>query len=795
MISKFKEIHDLAVFRNFIWDKSVIQAGEVKKFQNINIIYGRNYSGKTTLSRILSAIERRCISEKYINSKFCVTFDDETEIHEDNLRKEGIEVRVFNHDFITENLKFIVNPNEGVAPFAVLGELNNETETEIRRLELELGSNDEGRETGLFDTLKILDRELTNAKSNYFTRKNALEKKLSEKAIDRERGIKYNSEINSDINYNRPKLDIDIETVSGDAFQSLTTENKSDLKTLIHEKTLAQIPPLPKLTLSLNTLSKGTELLVKQEIGESERIEELVKESLLNNWVKQGVTFHKGKRENCAFCGNNIEEDRWSLLEKHFDEESLKLEEQINVMVSKIEDEISFVSEYFKPNKYNFYSSYHGKIDELTEQYDKAVAIYKIQLGNLIEQLEKRKSEIIRARAFIEVNDSSHFVEQVANSYESMRVSTNEASETLNYKQRDAKDLLRLQEVYEFLNDIDYSGEVESIEDLRNIFETAEDNHKAVSERIADGQQKIQEIKNLLKDEVKGALQVNAYLNNFFGHIFLSLKAIEDRVDPTSPVIKYRFEIFRGEEKAYNLSEGECSLIAFCYFMAKQSDIETKDKKPIIWIDDPISSLDSNHIFFIYSLIRSEIVNKGKFEQLFISTHNLDFLKYLKRLTGYFLNDNGKNQEYSRSFFIVERQGEDSNIRIMPKFMKDYVTEFNYLFKQIYDCAMIAEIDDSNFTIFYNFGNNARKFLEIYLYYKYPDNASGHEKRTKFFGEELHSTIVERVINEYSHLEGGLERGSTPISDAEITMCAKLILNKLKEDHDQYESLIKSINL
>src|SRR5690606_39389208 len=54
----------------------------------------------------------------------------------------------------------------------------------------------------------------------------------------------------------------------------------------------------------------------------------------------------------------------------------------------------------------------------------------------------------------------------------------------------------------------------------------------------------------------------------------------------------------------------------------------------------PISSLDSNHIFFMFSLIESLIAkpvkkadgsNTYRYKQLFISTHNLDFLKYLKR--------------------------------------------------------------------------------------------------------------------------------------------------------------------
>ena len=84
-----------------------------------------------------------------------------------------------------------------------------------------------------------------------------------------------------------------------------------------------------------------------------------------------------------------------------------------------------------------------------------------------------------------------------------------------------------------------------------------------------------------------------------------------------------RFEVIRDDKKAYHLSEGECSLLAFCYFMAKLEDIDTKGSKPIIWIDDPISSLDSNHIFFIYSLINEKIVNNHIFGQLFISPPNL----------------------------------------------------------------------------------------------------------------------------------------------------------------------------
>lgn len=98
-------------------------------------------------------------------------------------------------------------------------------------------------------------------------------------------------------------------------------------------------------------------------------------------------------------------------------------------------------------------------------------------------------------------------------------------------------------------------------------------------------------------------------------------------------------------DNLYHLSEGECSLIAFCYFVAKLDDVETAGKKPIIWIDDPISSLDNNHIYFLFSLIQSRILDRDSYEQLFVTTHNLVFLKYLHRMS---INKHGNGKDRIR---------------------------------------------------------------------------------------------------------------------------------------------------
>ncbi|MBF4248587.1 hypothetical protein EA004_27030, partial [Vibrio anguillarum] len=95
----------------------------------------------------------------------------------------------------------------------------------------------------------------------------------------------------------------------------------------------------------------------------------------------------------------------------------------------------------------------------------------------------------------------------------------------------------------------------------------------------------------------------------------------------------------------------------------------TKDSKPIIWIDDPISSLDGNHIFFIYSLLNAEVVEKGKFAQLFVSTHNLDFLKYLKRLKDNYLTAEGDKVKCQKAYFVVVRQDKKSTLQVMPSYL------------------------------------------------------------------------------------------------------------------------------
>ena len=177
-----------------------------------------------------------------------------------------------------------------------------------------------------------------------------------------------------------------------------------------------------------------------------------------------------------------------------------------------------------------------------------------------------------------------------------------------------------------------------------------------------------------------------------------------------------------------------------------------------------------------------------KYLQLFISTHNLDFLKYLKRLSGADVN------KKTVRFFCINRNDSGSHIGCMPLYLQKSITEFNYLFHQIYKCAT-TDSEDSH-EVFYAFGNNLRKFLEVYLYYRYPDDRTLIEKIQVFFKDDAISThVANRTSNEYSHLEEIFDRSMKPIDVPEIPRLAKYVLQKIEEqDKEQYSALVASIS-
>ena len=737
---------DIASFGSFsglTWKKSIRDAGNtVQNFKRLNILYGRNYSGKTTLSRIFRALETRRIPLNYAAPSFTI-YGDRGDVTEAGIAAHGYDVRVYNRDFVSDNLSFLVNQVSGeISTFAIVGEKNKEIEDAIAVIEAELGSVE--TIAGLRFGLEATRKERDQAKSSNNAALDSLEMKLRTHANDK---IKKNREYGNSV-YNIDTIRRDIAATKKAGFKPLSLKEQATKLSLLKQGALPGIVSSINISLKIESIKRTAEVLLSKNITPTQPIQELLNDSVLQLWVKQGIPLHKEKRDICAFCRQSLPKDIWQALDSHFSKESSDLESSIDSCLTLIATAIDAIPEFVKLTGDRFYSEEKAAFELSKKALDEELAVYKQDLKALQAALEARKNSLFKIIATPDTSHSPEAIQKHVDAINGLITQSNGRTQTLEKDKVAARDALRLTDVASFISVIGFDTEQARIGGLKTDAEKADTAFTKAEKEITDREAKVTKLRGQQKDERKGAEKVNSLLNHFFGHDGIKLEAKDN---PEKTAVK--FEVTRDGKSAYNLSEGECSLIAFCYFIAKLEEPDSKGKELIIYIDDPISSLDGNHIFFMFSLIESLIAKPLKnadgsnsysysssYKQLFISTHNLDFLKYLKRLSiprKKIPAGEGKTKSVEdNEHFMVERNGASSKIMLMPAYLKDYITEFNYLFHQIYKCRNQDMAKESH-EPFYGFGNNLRKFLEAFLFFKYPyhdDKNDSLERIKKFFG-------------------------------------------------------------
>lgn len=782
MIKKFRNIN-YGSYQDFIWDDN-----SLKDFKKLNILYGRNYSGKTTLSRILRSFEVKEPHDDYQEAKFKIELDEKN-LTESNIRDENLNfpIRVYNKDFVRDNLKFLIDNDieSSIKAFpVVIGSKNIKIEEEIKELKQKLGNenNEENniQNSGLYKELK----DLEDKKNKIIEEKNR--KNQDDKLRNKAKLIKENAEMYNNVTYNISYIKYDIKTIentNSNQFK-LTEKDKDSYKSILREEEKSEINLNFDFNKNnfINILNKSKNILKEEIITKKEIDNELRK------WLEKGLEFHNDteNQQKCKFCDNLLSLNRIQWIIDNIKDDSLqkiKLENSLIEILENFEKNKLNIDNIFKIKYDNFYKIYRDEFAIYIEKLKEKIDIYNCELLNIQKYLIQKRDNIFKPIDIEEnIYDYSQEISQILDSIKKLCNKNNEKTKTLNEDKSNARETLRLNEVAEFIENIDYYN-------VQNEIRKLEQDLNHIDEEINNKNQKIEEIKNKIKeledsinDEINGAEQVNKYLKNFFGNNNLEFKTIPDE--------KGKFKVFRCGQEAKNLSEGECSLLAFCYFVAKLQDKETKDLKPIIWIDDPISSLDNNHVFFIFSLIDSQIAKNKNYKQLFIATHNLEFLRYLKNLNGFYMRG---NKEKWTPMFLIEKK-ETSYIKEMPMHIQKYVTEFNYLFEKILECSEIKNPTEITIDTYYSIANDIRKFLDSFLFFKYPSNRNLIEKYTTFFGDYQKGSFVNRIINEFSHLDGNIDRSSIPLDLFEIQEVAKIIIDKIKEDDKQYKSFLESID-
>ncbi|TGN13340.1 AAA family ATPase [Leptospira bandrabouensis] len=222
-----------------------------------------------------------------------------------------------------------------------------------------------------------------------------------------------------------------------------------------------------------------------------------------------------------------------------------------------------------------------------------------------------------------------------------------------------------------------------------------------IKEKNTSIENKITELNSELKDEQSKTVNIQEAIDSInSGLINLGIDSF--RIEFFRDNL-YRLTRNENSEKTFQtLSEGEKMIISFLYFVelckGKKSTSSLVTKKIII-IDDPISSLSHIYVFNIGQMIKKYFTNpNSEFEQIFILTHSLYFfyeLTFMKK---------DDREKYQNLYRLIKN---DHGTQIRPlgysEIQNDYQTYWEIVKDPIQKPALVANCMRNIIDYFFGF--------------------------------------------------------------------------------------------
>lgn len=731
-------IHKLGRFNNFNFDG-------VNDFKLFNVLYGWNYSGKTTLSRAFMPFDTKTIPEHYENG-YDVTFecDDGTKLNPNNVADRNIiQTKVFNSDYIEENLFFKDN---GANNILVLADNAQEIMTKIEQLTSEI---------------KSCIANITEFKNQQSKNKSYLEERRSMEARKIKENLHCTFTASTFLSYEKKLKEensIEVHIIESD------DELCNKRRIAISEKNKENIEPIRPLPIIDIEQLKG---LLNETVNITKPLTRLSNNKEAEKWVREGLTLNNNTNV-CFYCGQPLNENIINELNAHFDKSYTDLISKIEFQQNNINTIPSFND--ILPDTSKFYEQFENKYLKDREYLE----VLRRQYNEVIKQIQKllsNKLKSVTQPITFDINyDFTTINAQIEKINNGVIKEHNTFNENFDKRKEEALEELRKHYVAETIIGKDYTSAEKAM------YEAGIGIEKTTKE-IDEKEKEKKTLEAKISESVAGADKVNEILKR----LFMGKSEIELTQKSTNETEKYILR--RNGEPAHHLSEGEKTAISFAHFLAslESKDLVDKYGEIILYIDDPISSLDNNHIYAIFAEIdrlRQE-VKKRKYKQLFISTHNYHLFRLLT-----------EKDEKNIGVYYIQRNKQNSIISNFPKNILQQKAEYTFLFHQIK--KYIANPYEDDYTI----GHFLRRFLEIFATYKNPTKC---ELRTRIqqiinFKDEYKANetllyAVYKTINEESHTYITNE----VINNGSIKNTASAILDFVKMvDPIQYSFLEKT---
>lgn len=579
-------------------------------------IYANNGGGKTFISRLFRLIENPTSqnSDKLLSFtknqgkiKFKISNGATTKVLELKINK-GIAptissplpfiFHVFNSDYIHENIEALKYKPDGDIKGYILGKVQIDLTKEKKELEEKnkvLGTkNEEFKERVNNQKIVLDDKDLTinrgTKEYKNFTIENIFRK--------------------SDLGYIEEK-----------SFEELKKENTT-LNTLPDD-----LPNVVPNNINITTdFFDNLEQILEHSYSKSHFAEEFkTKIKSKQEFIKSGLNIKIDNK--CPFCEQAFDKNALELIDtyiKYLSNEEAKVISQIDSFIKKIDELKKQIDNAYKnslKSKTDFddVKKYLPSFKEQNIEVLKDSKILEDDFKTIVLILNDKKNDISKS---VSIEENIENIKKLKIENNNVAIDNNKKIDSLN-KAKNNTNAEKLN-IKKRLCRAQYLKTLQS--EIKNIDEIValQKNVKEIEEEIS---KKENQAKALKKDKVTEAFE--DFLNVFFGGKYTFDKDNFCLKFDTHNLISNASDV---------LSDGEKSIVAFCFFLAethKKVQKEDDYKKLFFVIDDPISSLDFHYVYSVAQIIR-RLNDDSRFPigerlRFLILTHNIEFMSILIR--------------------------------------------------------------------------------------------------------------------------------------------------------------------
>lgn len=629
--------------------------------KKVNLVYGLNGTGKSTLSNFLHKTNDLKFKDCSIEGL-----------------SENDDILVYNQTFIQENFF----ESESLKGIFTLSKKNKEAETKIANAEKELKK---------FDVDKgIKEKELQKEKDAIALKIETAKNKVWE--------IKKNYTGGDRV------LEFCLEGYRNDGSKLLTfieglkkTENKPN-KTIesIKEEVQALAGDNAQKFDTINPISfivqhiESETLFKKQIVGnENSTVSELINKLASSDWVKDGLKYLPAEieteNETCPFCQEQtISSQLLQSIKEYFDESYEADLTAIKEFRKKYAEAIQLI-----PDKSSFESN--PKFENHNKDFEiKYNAFSKVNGENLKKIDDKIKSPSVS----VSLSDTSKSLEELNLIIESINKHVLEHNRKIDRKEA------ALGEIKTSFWDLmrwEYDQTISSL-----ITDKAESgkNISAINKSIHDFDTEIGKQKAIIIEQQKQTINIEEAITNINNGL-IDLGIEDFKIKHHSENL-YKIVREQNDNRIFHsLSEGEKMIISFMYFLELcrgKKDATEAGKKKIVVIDDPISSLSHIYVFNVGRLIHNEFLRTEKYEQVFLLTHSLYFF--------YEMTDTNKERrKEQQKLFRIRKNTAGSEILEMSyeEIQNDYHSYWFVIKDDKQPPALIANCMRNIIEYFFNF--------------------------------------------------------------------------------------------